>query len=120
MGVRFASIDDYIEAAPESARPALAEMRRLIREAVPEAVECIAYQMPAFRLDGACLVYFAAARKHIGLYPTSSGVAAFGGELAAYGTSKGTVRFPLGTPIPGDLVKRIAAFRAGEVAARRR
>jgi uncharacterized protein YdhG (YjbR/CyaY superfamily) len=120
MRPQFESMDEYIAAAPEHVRPILEEMRQTIHEAAPEAVEAIAYQIPTFRLDGRNLVHFAAFRNHIGFYPTSSGIAAFEGELSPYGTSRGTVRFPLGEPIPYDLVRRIVAFRVSEVTARRR
>jgi len=115
MRAQFGSIEQYIAAAPEHVRPVLEEMRRTIHEAAPEAVEAIAYQIPTFRLDGRNLVHFAAFKSHVGFYPTSSGIAAFEGELSPYATSRGTVRFPLGEPIPHDLVRRIVAFRVREV-----
>lgn len=120
MRTQFESIDEYMAAAPEHVRPIQEEMRRTIHEAAPEAAEAIAYQIPTFRLNGRDLVHFAAFKSHVGFYPTSSGIAAFEGELSPYATSKGTVRFPLGEPVPHDLVRRIVAFRASEVTAGRR
>jgi uncharacterized protein YdhG (YjbR/CyaY superfamily) len=117
MRTQCESIDEYIAAVPEPVRAILEEMRRIIQEAAPDAVEAIAYQIPTFRLKGTNLVHFAAFKNHIGFYPTSSGIAAFEAELSAYKTSKGTVQFPLGEPIPHDLVRHIVAFRVNEVSA---
>ena len=120
MRPQFESIDEYIAAFPEPVRAILEEMRRIIHEAAPDAVEAIAYQIPTFGLKGKNLVHFAAFRNHIGFYPTSSGIEAFQAELSPYKTSKGTVQFPLGEPIPHDLVRRIVAFRVDEVCAAKR
>jgi len=84
-----------------------------MREAAPEAVEVISYQMPAFKLNG-ILVYFAAFKNHIGFYPTSSGIEQFKKELSPYKWSKGAVQFPLDKPIPFALVKKIVIFRVKE------
>ncbi|HIJ08319.1 TPA: hypothetical protein HA274_03090, partial [Candidatus Bathyarchaeota archaeon] len=75
--------------------------------------EVITYGMPAYRLSG-ILLYFASLNKHIGFYPTSSGVEAFREELSDYETSKGTIRFPLNKPIPLELVTKIVKFRVDE------
>lgn len=107
------TIDGYIAMSPPGVRGILEELRRTINEAAPGAVEAISYGMPAFKLNGN-LVYFAAFKTHIGFYPTSSGISRFRKELSRYDTSKGTVRFPLGEPIPLDLVRRIVAFRVKE------
>jgi len=69
--------------------------------------------MPAFALKGN-LVYFATYKNHIGFYPTSSGIRAFRRELAKYETSKGTVRFPIGEPLPLKLIVKIVKFRVAE------
>ncbi len=83
----------------------------------PDATEAIKYQMPTFVLHGN-LVHFAAYKAHIGLYPTPTGIAAFGDELAPYVGGKGSVRFPLDEPIPYDLIRKIVAFRVQENLAR--
>jgi uncharacterized protein YdhG (YjbR/CyaY superfamily) len=108
-----ASIDEYIARCPQSVQPLLNEIRAVIREAAPQAVERISYQMPAFYQNG-YLVYFGAATRHIGFYPTSSGIEAFKGELTPYKWSKGAVQFPLDRPIPYDLIRRIVKFRVAE------
>jgi uncharacterized protein YdhG (YjbR/CyaY superfamily) len=114
---RFGSIDEYIAACPEQVRGTLEAMRATIRAAAPEAQECISYQMPAFAQAGT-LVYFAAFKQHIGFYPTASGIAAFAQELSAYPGSKGAVRFPLGQPLPTELISRIVQFKVAENLAR--
>jgi uncharacterized protein YdhG (YjbR/CyaY superfamily) len=109
----YKTIDEYISAFPKNIQTILQELRQAIRESAPTAEEAISYQMPAFRLNG-ILVYFAAFKKHIGFYPTSSGIEAFKKELSDYKVSKGTVRFPINEPIPFDLIKEIVKFRVKE------
>jgi len=106
-----ATIDEYIAGFPSDVRALLKKVRSTIRKAAPGAEESISYQIPAFRSNGV-LVYFAAFKKHISLYPAPRGNAAFKKELADYAGGKGTVRFPLDRPIPFDLIRRIVRFRA--------
>lgn len=108
-----ASIDAYIERFPEDFQVILRQIRAVIREAAPEAVEKISYQMPTFYFHGN-LVHFAAQKHHIGFYPAPSGIAQFSKELSAYKTSKGAAQFPLDQPIPYDLIRRITAYRYQE------
>ncbi len=110
---KFDSIDDYIERFPPEIQAILKELREAIREAAPEAEEKISYQMPTFFLKGN-LVYFAAYENHIGLYPAPSGIEAFGNELNAYKSGKGSIRFPIDEPLPLELIKRIVRFRVEE------
>ncbi len=107
------TVDDYIEAFPRDVQRVLEELRATIRSAAPGATEMISYQMPAFKLKSV-LVYYAAFKDHVSLFPKASGVAAFKDELAGYKVSKGTVQFPLDKPIPLDLVRRIVRFRVKE------
>ena len=109
----FKSVDAYIAAFPEDIQRALEKMRATIRAAAPGAEEKISYGMPAFAQQG-ILVYFAAFKEHISLFPTSSGVRAFRRALSPYETSKGTVRFPIGKPLPLRLIGRIVKFRVAE------
>jgi uncharacterized protein YdhG (YjbR/CyaY superfamily) len=111
------NIDDYIAGCPEHARDKLEEIRATIRKAAPGAEEKISYQMPAFDLNG-ILVYFAAQTRHIGFYPTSSGVTAFKDELGNYKSSTGAIQFPLDKPLPLGLIARIVKFRVRENAER--
>lgn len=108
-----ADIDAYIAGFPQEIQAILQKIRAIIREEAPGAEEAIKYQMPTFMLGGN-LVHFAAFKKHIGLYPTPSGTAAFQEELAPYKWAKGSIQLPLDKPIPYDLVRRIVAFRAAE------
>jgi uncharacterized protein YdhG (YjbR/CyaY superfamily) len=107
------TIDGYIADFPQDVRKKLRELREAVIAAAPGAEEKISYRMPAFALKGN-LVYFAAYKKHIGFYPTSSGIKAFKNELAAYEVSKGTVRFPIDKPLPLKLIGRIVKFRVAE------
>jgi uncharacterized protein YdhG (YjbR/CyaY superfamily) len=105
-----ANIDEYIAAAPLPVRPVLREIRRVIRLAAPEAEEVISYRMPAFKQHG-ILVYFAAFKNHIGLYPPVSGDARLRKALEPYAGPKGNLKFPLDRPIPYALIRRIVTLR---------
>jgi uncharacterized protein YdhG (YjbR/CyaY superfamily) len=113
MITQYQTIDEYVKTFPEDIQRILQEIRRTIRKAAPEAVEAIAYQMPTFRLNGN-LVHFAAFKNHIGFYPTPSGTESFQRELLSYKIGKGSVRFPLKSPIPYGLIEKIVKFRVKE------
>jgi len=104
------SIDAYIAASPPAVQPVLRKIRSVIRKAAPDAEETISYQMPAFRQHG-ILLYFAAFKQHIGLYPPVRGDARLEKAVAPYAGDKGNLRFPLDQPIPFALIERIARFR---------
>lgn len=108
------SIDEYIAAFPAETQDVLNELRSLIREGAPDATETISYAIPTFDLNGRHLVHFAGYAHHVGLYPTPSGLKEFKDDLAPYKSGKGSVQFPLGQPLPTDLVRRIVAFRLEE------
>jgi uncharacterized protein YdhG (YjbR/CyaY superfamily) len=107
------NIDEYIGQFPEDVQEILTKVRKVVREAAPDAIEKISYQMPTFYLNGN-LVHFAAFKNHIGFYPTPSGISTFDEELAPYRRAKGSVRFPLDKPIPYDLIEKIVRFRVKE------
>ena len=107
------TIDEYIAAFPQDVQEILKKIRSAIQSAAPQAEEKISYHMPTYFLKGN-LVHFAAYKKHIGFYPTPSGIDEFKDELSVYSMSKGAVQFPLGKPIPYDLIGRIVRFRVGE------
>jgi uncharacterized protein YdhG (YjbR/CyaY superfamily) len=88
-------------------------VRETINYAVPDAEEVISYQMPAYRKNG-MLVYFAGCKNHVGFYPTNSGIENFKKELAGYKSSKGAVQFPVGQPMPLELIRQIVLFRVAE------
>ena len=112
------SIDDYIAGFPPETQTGLKELRALIKASAPGATETISYAMPAFDLNGQHLVFFAGYAKHIGFYPIPTGMAAFEEELKAYKQGRGSVQFPLGRPLPTDLIRRIVEFRVEENSAR--
>lgn len=107
------NVDHYIAMAPEEARAKLVQMRSIILKAAPKAEESISYMMPAYKLSGV-LVYFGGYKKHIGFYPTASGIENFKQELEGYVTSKGAIQFPLDKPLPAKLITQIVKFRAIE------
>ncbi len=108
-----ANIDEYIAAFSAEVQSILQQIRLTIREAAPQAVEKISYKMPAFALDGD-LIYFAAFKKHIGMYPPVQGDEKLSKELARYRGEKGNLKFPLDEPIPYDLIRRVVEFRVKE------
>ena len=108
------SVDEYIAGFPPETQKVLEELRGLIRTSAPDATETISYAIPTFDLNGRHLVHFAGFRMHVGFYPTGSGVEAFREELKPYKSGKGSVQFPLGQPLPTDLIRRIVEFRVDE------
>ena len=111
---RAGSIDEYIAGFPTETQVVLEELRALIRAAAPGATETISYAIPTFDLNGRHLVHFAGYEKHIGFYPVPSGMEAFKEELKPYRSGKGSAQFPLGQPLPTDLIRRIVEFRVEE------
>jgi uncharacterized protein YdhG (YjbR/CyaY superfamily) len=112
------NIDEYIAGFPKDVQTILEKVRMTIRKAAPDAEETISYQIPTFTLKGRYLIYFAAYKKHIGIYPAPIGDAEFEQEMSVYGSGKGTVKFPLDKPIPFDLIRKIVKFRIKENLAR--
>jgi uncharacterized protein YdhG (YjbR/CyaY superfamily) len=112
------TVDDYLAALPDDRRGPMETLRHAIRAGAPDAVETIAYNMPAFRTaDGRFLVSYDAFKAHYSLFPSTAGmIAAFGSELAPYLAGKGTIRFPVSRPIPEDLVTRLVSVRVAELA----
>jgi uncharacterized protein YdhG (YjbR/CyaY superfamily) len=115
-----ASVDAYIAAVREPVRAKLKQLRRIVKSAVPDAVEGISYGMPYYKWNGA-LVGFAAFKNHIGFFPGAI-VSRFKRELAGYETAKGTVRFPHDAPLPVALIKTLihASKARNEEKARRK
>lgn len=114
-----AEVDAYVAARPPAARKQLERIRRILRKALPGAVEGIAYGTPAFKVEGSPAMYFAAWQEHYAIYPGSARIlASLQAELGDLDVSKGTLRFPLGKAIPAALLARIAALRTAEIAER--
>lgn len=106
-------IDEYIANFPKDTQAILQKIRQIIKTAAPDAQETINYQMPTFTLNGN-LVHFAAFEKHIGFYPTPTGIEKFKKEIDKYKNAKGSVQFPLDQPIPYELIRKITEFRVQE------
>jgi len=109
------TINEYIAGFPEEIQQILEQVRETIQQAAPEAEESISYGMPAYKLNGKPLVYFAAFKNHIGFYATPTGHEAFAEELSNYKQGKGSVQFPLDKPMPLELITRIVKFRVQEL-----
>ena len=113
----YKSVDEYIAAQPAAVRPVLEQVRSAIRKAVPKADEVISYQIPAYKLNGRVVIYFAGWKEHYSLYPVSDRlVKSFKAELPPFEVKKDTVRFPLSKPVPVKLIEHIAKVRAKEAA----
>ncbi len=120
MAAKWETVDEYVAGLPDDRRAAVGELRRTIRAAAPDAVESIAYDMPAFRLNDTFLVSYAAFKKHYSLFPASAAVVeALGDEIQPYVVGKGTIRFPTNAPIPAGLVTRVVEVRIDELAGRK-
>ncbi len=108
------TVDEYMALFPQNVRDLLGTFRIVVLETAPEAQEYIGYEMPAYKLYGRVLIYFAGFSKHVSLFPGPQAILAFKEELTGYKTSGGTIRFPLDKTLPVDLVKRIIEFRMKE------
>src|SRR5690606_35123873 len=107
-------IDEYIAGFPEEIKAVLRQIRATVKQAAPEAQESISYGMPAYKLNGKPLVYFAGYKNHIGFYATPTGHSEFAEELSKYKQGKGSVQFPLDEAMPLELITKIVRFRATE------
>ena len=114
MDFKFNNTDDYIKSFPNDVQERLKQIRAIIKQIAPDAEESISYAMPAYKLHGKPLVYFAAFKNHIGFYATPSGHSEFAKELSKYKQGKGSVQFPLDKPLPLGLITKIVKFRAKE------
>lgn len=113
------TVDDYIASQPETAQPALTQVRDAIHKALPSAEEVISYNIPTYKLQGAMVIYFAGWKQHYSLYPAGARLlAAFQKDLAPYEIKKSTIRFPLSAPVPAKLIQRIVKYRVEEAADR--
>jgi uncharacterized protein YdhG (YjbR/CyaY superfamily) len=113
------SVEAYLASLPAASRAALEKLRRTIEKAVPDAVELIAYGMPSFKYQGRPLIYYGAAKKHCAIYGMPAQIEAFQAELAAFSTSKGTIRFAPDQPPSESLVRALLSKRIEEIEAAR-
>ena len=115
----FETIDDYISNQPKETQKVLQELRAIIKEAAPDAIEILNYKVPSFTLvpggkrDQQIMI--AGYEKFVGFYPFPTTVAEFSDELADYKLGKGSVQFPLNKPLPKDLIIRMLRFRREEI-----
>lgn len=114
MVPKFTSVDEYIRSFPPTVNERLHTMRNIILTSAPGAQELISYNMPAYKLHGKVLVYFAGYAKHIGLYATPTGHQKFKKQLSKYKQGKGSVQFPHSEPLPQKLIAEMVRFRTKE------
>ncbi len=105
-----ATVDEYIRKCPKAVQPALKQLRLTIRKAAPEAEEVISYQMPGYKFHG-MLIFFAAWKGHISMYPAPWTAPELQKEMSAYEGSKGTIKFPLDQPLPLSLITKMVKYR---------
>jgi uncharacterized protein YdhG (YjbR/CyaY superfamily) len=108
------TIDEYIETFPGDVQVLLTKLKSVIKSAAPQTTEGISYRIPTFYLHGKYLVYFAAFKNHISVYPATTSAVEKVKGLAAYKVSKGTLKFPLDKPIPFGLIKKFVNRRVKE------
>ena len=111
--IKANNVDEYFDQLDSRSHESLSELRRIIKSVATQAEETISYGMPCFRENG-ILVYYAAFKNHFSLFPTGSGIKAFQDRLEAFKTSKGTIQFNFGEPLPIDLITDIVKFRMEE------
>ena len=107
-------IDAYIQQFTDNVRAILNHIRKVVKEAAPDADELFSYGMPAYRMNKKPLVYFGAFKNHIGFYATPSGHSEFQEKLLKYKQGKGSVQFPLDRPIPYQLIEQMVKFKVKE------
>lgn len=115
MQSTFKTVDEYLGQLEPPQRTELQRIRSLIKKEVPEAQELISYQMPAFKLSGKPLIYYAAFKNHFSIFPTPGPITELTQDLKKFQTAKGTIKFSLQDPIPDQLIKKILQTRIKQI-----
>jgi uncharacterized protein YdhG (YjbR/CyaY superfamily) len=110
----FTSVSEYIGTFPPETQKVLKGIRATIKAIVPDAKEKISYQIACFELNGKNLIHYAGWTKHVSMYPTPAGTAAFNKAIAKYAGGKGTTKFLLNEPLPLKLIQQIIKFRVAD------
>lgn len=110
----FQTIDEYITLQQINKQEGLKRLREIIKSVVPDAIETISYQMPAFKTEKV-IVWFAAYKNHYGFYPYPKTIVAFENQLIGYKTSKGAIQFPIDEPLPEDLIRKMILYIHNEI-----
>ena len=113
----YATVDEYIAIADPKVKKALKEIRKTIKTTAPKAEEVISYQIPGYKYHG-MLIFFAAWKDHISLYPAPWNADSLKKEMSVYEGSKGTIKFPIDEPMPLSLIKKMVKYRVKENEAR--
>ncbi|MBP7280323.1 MAG: DUF1801 domain-containing protein [Leptospiraceae bacterium] len=111
---KFKTVEEYFSTLPQNTKDPLLTVRDLIQQICPEAEEVISYNIPAFKLNGRNLIYFAAWKEHISIYPIPNGDEAFQKSISSYQGGKGTIKFPISKRLPLALIKKIIKFSMKE------
>ncbi|MFC0775759.1 iron chaperone [Terrimonas alba] len=115
VAIKFKTVQEYIATLPAATKSIVRQLRQTIRQVSPTAEDMISYNMPAFKLDDKGLIWYAAWKEHISLYPRTRLMEAAIKELANYEGAKGTIKFPLTRPMPFDVIRKIVKFRMQEI-----
>ena len=107
---KFKTVNEYISSLPPKTKAIIKELRKAIKETIPGTEEVISYNIPSFK----GVIWYAAWKNHISLYPAGDAMSAAIKELSAYEVSNGTIKFTLDEPLPIDLIKKIVKFRIKE------
>ncbi len=108
MAATYASVEEYVASFPADVQEVLEEVRRRVKQVVPDAGEKISYQIPTITADGKPVIHFAGWKAHVSVYPVPEGDEDLAADLAPYIAGKGTLKFPFARPIPYELIERVA------------
>ena len=113
-------IGAHLATLPQPQRDTLTALRATLRDLLPDAEECLSYDMPCFKVGGVAVAGFDGFRKHCSYFPHSGDVLTKVSGIPAWCTvaSKGTLQFPVDRPLPKTLVRKLIRARLDEIAAK--